>query len=152
MCVGQPISGTHVLVADFAETVLFLMIPVVLIVGVIALIVSGMAVTPQASPFVRLVQAGIALVLAVDSLLLIPYARGEDTYYGGGVTRWEHASRSGSTLPIPLAIAGALVVSLCLVGSALAPNRQRFRPLVGLAAAASCFLLIFAWLVLTVGH
>ena len=78
MCVGrgQPISGTHVLVADFAETVLFLMIPVVLIVGVIALIVSGMAVTPQASPFVRLVQAGIALVLAVDALLLILYARG----------------------------------------------------------------------------
>lgn len=95
---------------------------------------------------------GVALVLAVDALLLIPYARGEDTYYGGGVTRWEHASRGGSTLLISLAIAGALVSSLCLVGSARAPDRQRFRPLVSLAAAGSCFLLIFAWLVLTAGH
>ena len=142
------------MVAELAEAAIFLMLPVVLIAGVVALLVSGMTVTPHPSPFVRRLQVGVALVLAVDALLLIPYARGEDTYYGGGVTRWEHASRGGSTLLISMAIAGALVASLCLVGSARAPDPdwQRFRPLVSLAAAASCFLLIFAWLVLTAGH
>jgi hypothetical protein len=139
-------------VAVLADIAVFLMLPVVLIAGVLALLVSGMTVTPHPGPFVRLVQAGVAVVLAVDSLLLIAYAGGEDTYYGGGVTRWEHASRGGSTLIISIATAGALAASVCLVGNALAPNRQRFRPLASLAAAASCFLLIFAWLVLTAGH
>jgi hypothetical protein len=131
---------------------LFLMIPVLLVGGILALVISGLSATPTASLVVRTAGAGLALVLAVYPLLLIPYARGGDSYYLGGVTRWEHASRGGSTLPIEAAITGAWLTSVALGWIALTRDRPRIRPLVSLAAAASCFLLVLAWLMLTVGH
>jgi hypothetical protein len=59
---------------------LFLMIPVLLVGGILALVISGLSATPTASLVVRTAGAGLALVLAVYPLLLIPYARGEDSY------------------------------------------------------------------------
>jgi hypothetical protein len=139
--------------AEFVEWALFLMIPALLVGGVLALVVSAMSnMTAARDAFIRVVGAGLALMLAVDSLLLIPYARGEDTYYGGGVTRWEHADRGGSTFLIGAAIVGAWLTGGALGWIALTRDRPRIRPLVGLAAAASCLLLVIAWFMLTGGH
>lgn len=87
------------LIAEFVEAAVFLMLPVVLIAGLVALLLSGLVTVRPASPVARAAHAALALVLATDSILLVAYASGEDTYYRGGVSRWEHADRFAGSLP-----------------------------------------------------
>lgn len=140
-------------IAEVVDYAVFLMLPVVLAAGAVAVLVSGMAtVTKPGNAFTRLAHAGLAFVLAADATLLVLYAAGPDSYYGDGVSRWEHAGRFVGSGPVAASIAVAAVTSLLLVASARAPDRQLLRLLVSPAAAVSCVLLFLAWFWLTGGH
>jgi hypothetical protein len=80
------------------------------------------------------------------------YAAGDDGYYGGGVTRWEHATKDGgpALLVAMFAVTTTIALTLALVGFV------RTRPLSELvlipAFALYGLTLAFIWAVLTVGH
>jgi hypothetical protein len=101
---------------------------------------------------VRRSHAVLAVVLGVSAVWLAVYAAGEDTYYGGGVSRWEHADRGGSTSSVAAAIVLAGLTSLGLAASAVARSGRLMQVLLASATAVSCFLLLFAWVLLTGGH
>ena len=141
------------IVGDFAEQAGVLMLPLVLVGGLLAVVVSGLAtLVPPQSALTRLGHAGLAVVLAAASAWLVLYASGEDTYYGGGVSRWEHAGRGDGTWPVALAIIIGAPTSLWLAASAQDPGRRLLRMGAAPAAVLSCALLLVGWLVLTWGH
>ena len=137
-------------VVDYA---VFLMLPVILGAGAVAVLVSGIVtVAKPENAFTRLAHAGLACVLAADAALLVLYAAGPDSYYGGGVSRWEHAGRFVGSGPVAASIVVGAVTSLLLAASAWAPDRLLLRLLVSPAAAVSCVLLLLVWFWLTGGH
>jgi len=74
-------------IAEVVDYAVFLMLPVVLAAGALAVLVSGIAmVTKPANAFTRRAHASLAFVLAVDAALVL-YAAGPDSYYGEGVSR-----------------------------------------------------------------
>lgn len=140
-------------IAEFVDYAVFLMLPVVLAGGAVAVLMTGLAtVTKPGNTFTRLAHAGLALVLVADAALLVLYAAGPDSYYGGGVSRWEHAGRFVGYGPVAASISVGAVSGLLLVASAWAPDRHLLRQLVSPAAAVSCLLLLLAWFWLTGGH
>jgi hypothetical protein len=141
------------ILADFAEQAGIVVLPLLLVAGLLALVVSGLvAFVPPENLVTRLGHAGLAVILAVASAWLALYASGEDTYYSGGVSRWEHAGRGEGTWPVGLAmIIGALTI-LGLAASALDPRRRWLRLGAAPAAVLSCGVLLFGWLLLTWGH
>jgi hypothetical protein len=143
----------EVLLADFAERASVVMLPLLLGAGLALVIVAGVAaVRPSESQSVRRTHPVLAVVLGVSSIWLAVYAAGEDTYHGGGVSRWEHAGRGGGTFPVGAAIVVAGITSLGLAASAVARSGRLMQVLVASATAVSCFLLLFAWVLLTAGH
>ena len=99
----------------------------------------------------RYLRAGLAVLLVTGLAWLVDYAGSDDGYYGGGVSRWEHADKWGKT-PIvvaAMAITGATAVGLLIsTFSPASPLRRVVFP----ATALSCFMLVVAWFFLTAGH
>jgi len=92
--------------------------------------------------------------MAAGVLLLGVYAAGEDTYYGDGTTRWEHATRLAGTgfavglFTVTAAIAlASLFIAFAFVGKLKRPELW-FIP----AIAIYVFAFFYAWAVLSVGH
>jgi hypothetical protein len=94
-----------------------------------------------------------AIVQAVGIVWVGFYAAGNDDYYQGGVTRWEHATRGGSTHDVaaPLLAATAIAVGFFLYGLS-GRRRQWATPLAFVAGAVYVVCLGFAWVLLTSGH
>jgi ammonia channel protein AmtB len=146
----NPVVGA---VADVTEYAGIVMVPLLLAAGVFAVIVSGVAAL--AGPDDRRMRFShwlLAVVLGAFVIWLAFYAAGEDTYYGGGVSRWEHADRFVGSTRVAAAIAFGALTSMLLAASALVPERQSLRLLVAPTAAISCFFLFLAWFWLTGGH
>jgi hypothetical protein len=129
------------------------MLPLLLGLGLASAVVAGVpAVRPSASQFVQRTHAVMAVVLGFSAVWLAVYAAGEDTYHSAGVSRWEHADRAGGTFPGGAAIALAGITSLGLAASAVARRGRLMQVVLASATAVSCFLLLFAWVLLTSGH
>jgi len=94
--------------------------------------------------------AGLVMVAGVAGLGL--YARGDDDYYGGGVSRWEHATRAGS----PWLLVGLFVIllatSLTFLVLGFIRVRRRPEPLLVPALGLYVLSLLVAWTALSVGH
>jgi hypothetical protein len=94
-----------------------------------------------------------AVALAGGIVWIGVYAAGDDDYYGGGVSRWEHATRGGGTGAVvaPILAANAITVGFFLYG--LSGRQRRWAtPLAFVAAAVYVVCLGFAWVLLTSGH
>ena len=91
------------------------------------------------------------LMLAAGLMWLLAYAAGDDSYYGGGVSRWDHAGRGGGQ---PLVVAAIVSLAVTLIAALLAAlsSSARFRRLVLPLTAFSWVMLAVAWFVLTGGH
>ena len=141
------------LIADLTENAGIVMIPLLLACGLFAFILAAAATITGSED--RRVRSGhwlLAIVLGVSVIWLAFYAAGEDTYYGGGVSRWEHADRFMGTFPVSFAVGFGALTAAALVLSALSPERRALRLLVGPGAALSCVALLLAWFALTAGH
>ena len=139
--------------ADFAEQAGIVILRLLLVAGVVGLVLSLLApLVSLQNPVTRLGHGILALLLVIAAAWVVLYAMGPDAYSSSGYSRWEHASRGGSTLPILVAIGAAAATSVGLGASAVAPGGVRLRVMTALAAALSCFLLLLAWLFLTWGH
>ena len=94
-----------------------------------------------------------AIVQALGIVWIGVYAAGQDDYYQGGVTRWEHATRGGGTAAVlaPLLVAAAITVAMFVYG--LSGRRRPWAtPLAFVAGALYVVCLGFAWILLTSGH
>jgi hypothetical protein len=98
----------------------------------------------------RYTAVGIAMAVMVAVLGI--YAAGKDSYYGDGTTRWEHATRFGSTgFPVALfAILAASSLVVILVG--LSRKRGRWELVAIPAIALFLPLLLFTYALLSGGH
>ena len=80
-------------------------------------------------------------------LALAFYAGGDDSYYGGGVSRWEHAGRAGSHVFVValFGVAAAMSIGVAVLGS---------RKLGFAVPAVAVYLLALAvlWVALNGGH
>ena len=80
------------------------------------------------------------------------YAAGEDSYYGDGTTRWEHATRGGNTEFLVALFALLAASSLVVVLLGLSRKRGRWHVVVITAIALFLPLLLFAYALLSLGH
>lgn len=80
------------------------------------------------------------------------YAAGNDDYYGGGVTRWEHATRGGGQALLVVLFAVPTTIALALVVSGFVRTRPLSELVLIPAFAVYGLILAFVWAVLTVGH
>lgn len=80
------------------------------------------------------------------------YAAGNDSYYGGGVSRWDHAAQSGGTGLLIVLFAIPSVIALAVLATGLL--RRRHPPAWVLASGIVLYSLplLYAWLGLTLGH
>lgn len=92
----------------------------------------------------------LSALLAASLVLMVPFARQDDSYYGSGVTRWEHATRGSGAgeLTVILAIAAGAAV-LTWIAAASRGRWSRGAPLAGLV---SFLALSVAWFILGTGH
>jgi hypothetical protein len=102
--------------------------------------------------------AALATVVSAGLGWLILCAAGEDPYYEpDDLSRWDHATKNGLSLPLsPVLVVAATVIApvsiVALVHGARSSTRARTRRLVMLTTASACLALIVAWLPLTTGH
>jgi hypothetical protein len=94
----------------------------------------------------------VGIAMAVMVAVLGFYAAGEDSYYGDGTTRWEHATRSGGTGFLVTLFAVLAASSLTVVVLGVARKGGRWNLLAISAIALFLPLLLFAYLVLSLGH
>ena len=80
------------------------------------------------------------------------YAAGEDSYYGDGTTRWEHATKSGGTAFLLTLFAILAASSLVMILLGLSRNRGRLELVAIPAIALYLPLLLFVYAVLSLGH
>jgi len=138
--------------SEFAETVGIVILPLLFIAGLVALVLSAIALLlPPESGFIRLGYGSFALLLAVEMAWIGLYALGPDTYYSSGVSRWEHADRWGKTPIVVAAMAISAATVFGLLINTVSP-RARLRLLAMPAAALACVMLLTAWFFLTAGH
>jgi hypothetical protein len=98
----------------------------------------------------RYVAVGIAMATMVAALAI--YAAGDDSYYGDGTTRWEHATRAGSTVFLVTLFASLAASSLVVVLLGLSRKRGRWELVAIPAIALFLPLLLFTYAVLSLGH
>lgn len=136
------------LAADVAGPVL-----VALLVGGLAALGLSLRVAPAALDRYAWLYAALAVIVAAGLGWLVLYATGEDTYYTpGDVSRWDHTTRSGSSLVVVAAIAIALASIIALVLCACSASRVLLRRIVMPATALACVTLVVASVALTIGH
>jgi hypothetical protein len=93
---------------------------------------------------------GVPVLTAIAGLggaYLVAYAGELDGYYGGGMTRWDHAARFGSR-PIVYAALGTVLTALVLA----ALRRPALRPAVLAVAGLACGLVLAAMIAISIGH
>ena len=94
----------------------------------------------------------VGIVMAVMVAVLGLYAAGEDSYYGDGTTRWEHATRSGGTGYLVTMFAMLAASSLAVIVLGVARKGGRWDLVAILAIGLFVPLLLFVYAVLSVGH
>jgi hypothetical protein len=80
------------------------------------------------------------------------YAAGNDDYYGGGVTRWAHATKDGGTALLVALFAVPTLISLALVSVGFVRTRRPSELLLVPAIALYGLTLFYVLAVLSVGH
>lgn len=94
--------------------------------------------------------AGLTMTAGVMGAGL--YAAGNDDYYGGGVTRWEHATRDGGAALLVALFAVPTMIALALVFVGFVRTQALSERLLIPAFAVYGLTLAFVWAVLTLGH
>jgi hypothetical protein len=80
------------------------------------------------------------------------YAAGYDDYYGGGVTRWEHATEDGGTAVLVALFAVPTTIALALLVIGFVRKRPLSELVLIPAFAIYGLTLVFTGAVLSVGH
>jgi hypothetical protein len=97
----------------------------------------------------RYVGIGAAMLAGVVGLVV--YAARDDPYYGGGVSRWEHAEGAQGLVLAAFGVASVLALGVVALG--VAGRRVTPAPLLVFGALpAYLAALVFAWFFLSVGH
>jgi hypothetical protein len=98
----------------------------------------------------RYVPLGIGMTALAAALGF--YAAGEDSYYGDGTTRWEHATGDGNTGFLVALFAVLAASSLVVLLLGLSSKRGRWELVAIPAIALFLPVLLFTYAVLSFGH
>ena len=94
----------------------------------------------------------VGLFMAVGLVGLVIDGASEDTYYGDGTSRWEHADRLGSQ---PIVVGAGILAALMTVW-VLTRALPRSAPPAGIAVFFALFVYAFSWFIawisMGVGH